>query len=563
VKPSPVKHIITFIRQSWLLVVLSIAFGVIAGGVSVALMVIISQRVTRPNAPVTELLWGFAGLVLLDFALSVLSGYISIRLAQKTHYDLRMRLGRQILGAPLRRLEEAGTDRVLAAATHDIPAIAAAFLNIPQLCISLAVFIGSIVYLSWLSLPLFLVLAGFIIMSGISFSFGQRYVNFYRLRGREVVDTLFGHFHALVEGAKELRLHRRRRHVFSTDALEFTAKNLWRHEQKGMTFSAILNSWNSMLFFATIGLILFAAPLISGNPDAQLLTAFALAVFFMRGPLMSILAVVPVFNQAGISLSKIEELGFSFAPVDVRDMQSADAATNDSWGRIDLEGVTHTYMREQEENSFTLGPINLTVHAGELLFIVGGNGSGKTTLAKLMTGLYTPESGTIHINGDPVTDANRDDFRQYFSAIFSDFFLFESLMGLESPQLQEQAEGYLARLQLQHKIRVEGGRLSTTTSLSFGQRKRLALLTAYLEDRPIYVFDEWASGQDPTFKDVFYNTLLPDLKNRGKTVIVISHDDRYFHIADRVIKLDEGQVTASGSPGEAVPGLVDSVVATP
>ena len=562
-KPSPVKHIITFIRQSWLLVVLSIAFGVIAGGVSVALMVIISQRVTRPNAPVTELLWGFAGLVLLDFALSVLSGYISIRLAQKTHYDLRMRLGRQILGAPLRRLEEAGTDRVLAAATHDIPAIAAAFLNIPQLCISLAVFIGSIVYLSWLSLPLFLVLAGFIIMSGISFSFGQRYVNFYRLRGREVVDTLFGHFHALVEGAKELRLHRRRRHVFSTDALEFTAKNLWRHEQKGMTFSAILNSWNSMLFFATIGLILFAAPLISGNPDAQLLTAFALAVFFMRGPLMSILAVVPVFNQAGISLSKIEELGFSFAPVDVRDMQSADAATNDSWGRIDLEGVTHTYMREQEENSFTLGPINLTVHAGELLFIVGGNGSGKTTLAKLMTGLYTPESGTIHINGDPVTDANRDDFRQYFSAIFSDFFLFESLMGLESPQLQEQAEGYLARLQLQHKIRVEGGRLSTTTSLSFGQRKRLALLTAYLEDRPIYVFDEWASGQDPTFKDVFYNTLLPDLKNRGKTVIVISHDDRYFHIADRVIKLDEGQVTASGSPGEAVPGLVDSVVATP
>jgi putative ATP-binding cassette transporter len=536
---------------------------VIAGGVSVALMVIISQRVTRPNAPVTELLWNFAALVLLDSVLSFLSGYISIRLAQKTHYDLRIRLGRQILGAPLRRLEEAGTDRVLAAATHDIPAIAAAFLNIPQLCISLAVFIGSIVYLSWLSLPLFLVLAGFIIMSGISFFFGQRYVNFYRLKGREVVDTLFGHFHALVEGAKELRLHRRRRNAFSTDSLEFTAKNLWRHEQKGMTFSAILNSWNSMLFFATIGLILFAAPIISGNPDAQLLTAFALAVFFMRGPLMSILAVVPVFNQAGISLRKIEELGFSFAPVDVTDMQSADAATNDSWGRIDIEGVTHTYMREQEDSSFTLGPINLTVHAGELLFIVGGNGSGKTTLAKLMTGLYTPESGTIHINGDPVTDANRDDFRQYFSAIFSDFFLFESLMGLESPQLQEQAEGYLARLQLQHKIRVEGGKLSTTKSLSFGQRKRLALLTAYLEDRPIYVFDEWASGQDPTFKDVFYNTLLPDLKNRGKTVIVISHDDRYFHIADRVIKLDDGQVVASGSPGESVPGLVDSVVAAP
>lgn len=94
---------------------------------------------------------------------------------------------------------------------------------------------------------------------------------------------------------------------------------------------------------------------------------------------------------------------------------------------------------------------------------------------------------------------------------------------------------------MKHKVQIVDGVFSTT-SLSQGQRKRLALLIAYLEDRPIYLFDEWASDQDPFFRDIFYNQLLPSLKQRGKTVLVISHDDRYFHLADRVIKLDYGKV---------------------
>jgi putative pyoverdin transport system ATP-binding/permease protein len=178
---------------------------------------------------------------------------------------------------------------------------------------------------------------------------------------------------------------------------------------------------------------------------------------------------------------------------------------------------------------------------GELIFITGGNGSGKTTLVKLLTGLYVPESGEIRLDGEAVTDCNQVYYRRHFSVVFSDFYLFESLLGLQAPELDARARDYLVQLQLDQKVHVKDGKFSTV-ELSQGQRKRLALLTTYLEDRAIYVFDEWAADQDPFFKEVFYLKLLPELKAKGKTVLVISHDDRYYYVADRLIKLNYGQM---------------------
>ena len=115
---------------------------------------------------------------------------------------------------------------------------------------------------------------------------------------------------------------------------------------------------------------------------------------------------------------------------------------------------------------------------------------------------------------------------------FSDFHLFEDYLGFDRPDLDSQVRRYLDELQISHKVSVHNGRLSTI-DLSQGQRKRLALLTALLEDRPIYVFERRAADQKPRFRDVFYTRILNDLKRRGKTVIVITHDDRYFHGATR------------------------------
>jgi putative ATP-binding cassette transporter len=193
------------------------------------------------------------------------------------------------------------------------------------------------------------------------------------------------------------------------------------------------------------------------------------------------------------------------------------------------------------ESGFRLGPLDLVFEPGQITFIVGGNGSGKSTLAKLITGLYVPQSGTVSLNGEPIDHQNIEWFRQNSSAIFTDFHLFEEYLGFDRPGLDGEVRRYLEQLQIAHKVTVQDGRLSTI-DLSQGQRKRLALLTALLEDRQIYVFDEWAADQEPKFREIFYREILVDLKKRGKTVIVITHDDRYFDRADQLVKLDFGRM---------------------
>jgi putative ATP-binding cassette transporter len=253
------------------------------------------------------------------------------------------------------------------------------------------------------------------------------------------------------------------------------------------------------------------------------------------------MGLFPVMSYAHICIGKIDSMKFSLAIPHKPYDPSPEPPPDKAWVSLELIGATHCYQVENQSSSFLLGPLDLCIYPGELIFITGGNGSGKTTLVKLLTGLYPPESGEIRFNDQIITEKNRDHYRQYFTATFSDFHLFDRLLGLEAADLDQQARSYLVKLHLDSKVQVQGGVFSTL-DLSYGQRKRLALLTAFLEDRPIYVFDEWAADQDPQFREKFYYELLPELKSRGKTVIVITHDDRYYSVADRIIKLDYGKI---------------------
>jgi putative pyoverdin transport system ATP-binding/permease protein len=204
--------------------------------------------------------------------------------------------------------------------------------------------------------------------------------------------------------------------------------------------------------------------------------------------------------------------------------------------------VTHTYRREADDGVFAVGPLDLELSPGEVVFVIGGNGSGKTTLAKLLVGLYAPETGCIELNDALVGAETREGYRQSFSAVFSDFHLFDKLLGIASGGLDERALQLLRSLELERHVVVKDGAFSTT-QLSLGQRKRLALLVARLEDRSVYVFDEWAADQDPAYKDVFYRELLPELRASGKAVLVITHDDHYFGLADRCLRLENGRLS--------------------
>ena len=316
-------------------------------------------------------------------------------------------------------------------------------------------------------------------------------------------------------------------------------------------------NWNHLLYFVLIGVILFLVPHLAAFSQ-KTLTGYVVTTLYLMGPLAGVMTSFSLFGRASVALQKVQTLGISLSEHSTETCSFDQSEAAVAFNRLELRAILHSYHCEQDDSHFILGPINLSFRPGELVFLVGGNGSGKSTLAKLVAGLYVPEAGEIRLNGQLISDANRDEYRQLFSAVFADFYLFENLLGLKNPNIDTQAEGYLQQLHLNHKVKVRDGVLSTT-AVSQGQRKRLALLTAYLEDRPFYLFDEWAADQDPHFKEVFYKRLLPELKARGKTVLVITHDDRYFYLADRLIKLDYGKLVLGAVPepnGHSIPVLV-------
>ena len=540
-KSGLTKLLSFYFSYSRRVVIASITAGVLAGITSALLIALIAVYVANPQRPTREFVLTFIGLSLFDMAAVFAANTLSVRLSQATILDLRMRICRKVLSAPLRLLEDIGQPRIMAVLTQDIPDITAALLQIPQLCIHVAVLAACLVYLGWLSPLTLLILTSFLGVAVLVVkqleSKGQIYVK----DGRDELDHLQSHLHALSDGAKELKLHRPRRESFYADVLWPSATKLQSLNVRGQTWYSLLNSWVQVVYFLIIGTILIALPSLVAGEYRGILTGYALTILYMRGHIMGVMITIPLLSRARVSLRKVEDLGLSLAPVDGPVATTAETKTINAWNVLELRAATHTYYREKEDSNFVLGPVDITLLPGELVFLVGGNGSGKTTLAKMIAGLYASEGGELLINGVPVTEQNQDDYRQLFSGVFSDFHLFEILLGIEKVNLDERARVYLHELHLEHKVKVNDGVLSTT-KLSHGQRKRLALLTAYLEDRPIYIFDEWASGQDPVFKEIFYLKLLPELKARGKTVLVVSHDDRYYSVADRIIKLENGKV---------------------
>src|SRR5262249_12196860 len=205
--------------------------------------------------------------------------------------------------------------------------------------------------------------------------------------------------------------------------------------------------------------------------------------------------------------------------------------------------VSFHYREIASDTAFRIGPIDFTLRAGELVFIMGGNGSGKSTFVKVLAGLYKPDSGQILLDGRPVTDRNREGYRSLFTAIFADYHLFPRLYGLFDPDMTRIRQ-LLTELGLADKTQVIDGEFKTV-ELSTGQRKRLGLIVSLLEKRPILLLDEWPAEQDPEYLRKFYHELLPEFIRMGHTVVAISHDDRYIdeaHLRARVIRMEEGRV---------------------
>ncbi|WP_235075141.1 cyclic peptide export ABC transporter [Paenibacillus alvei] len=354
-----------------------------------------------------------------------------------------------------------------------------------------------------------------------------------------------------MKGFKELSLHSDKRREFREEMQISCETYKEKRNVYQLRYSDIF-VLGELLFILVIGCVVFVFPELFKQMDTSMLRNYVFVFLYMTGPVNQLLDSVPQYAQSKVSWDRIKQM---IREVEQRIQHpSAEVAVQTVPIRLQLEDVTYSYTGNNTSGptGFAVGPINCLFDSGSITFITGGNGSGKSTLAKLLTGLYTPDTGKVTLNDGVISSCG---LGEYYSAIFGDFHLFDRLYGIDWQAKEAEMQHYLRLLDLQDKIVIHNGTFSTT-KLSTGQKKRLALLIAYLEDRPICLFDEWAADQDPEYRRFFYYTLLPDMKDRGKCIIAITHDDHYFHLADRVIKMDGGRIVAMQQTTQTVVPLI-------
>lgn len=340
----------------------------------------------------------------------------------------------------------------------------------------------------------------------------------------------------MIDGRKELALNRRRAQRVYQQAYHPDAQDYRYHIIRADTFHLSALNWSNIMMPGAIGLVIYMANSL-GWADTAEATTYSLTLLFLRTPLLQAVGAFPTLVSAEVAFNKVKALRLA-------DYQPAfPVAVAKPWQTLELREVTFTYGETELHPGFSVGPTNLKLYRGKLVFLIGGNGSGKSTLAMLLTGLYQPAGGQILVDGVAQKLADRHDYRRLFSAIFTNFHQFDRLLGAEG----EVPDGklialWLERLNMKSKLEFDGDRV-INPQLSQGQRKRLALLLAVAEQRDILLLDEWAADQDSQFRRFFYHELLPQLRALGKTVLAISHDDLYFAHADRLLEMHAGRLS--------------------
>lgn len=453
-------------------------------------------------------------------------------------FNLRKDLTTRILNTPYYMFEAIEKGKIQACLNNDTETISRFSGTLIFGITSLVTLVFCFIYLGFLNINGLLISIVVIVLAATLYYFVSKAARKLWEETRSIQNVFFKFINDLTSGFKELNLNSSKCGAFREDMIE-TCDTYRSKRTKGEIKFANAFVIGELLFTLVIGTVAFTFPIVFEDILSTTLSNFIFIFLYMTGPVNGLLNTFPELTQARICWSRINDLK---GQLDLLEANKPDNKYNES---IDIKGemklvlkdLEFTYKNE-DGNLFKVGPINYEFRSGELIFVTGGNGSGKSTLAKLITGLYSADKGEILLNGNKLC---ADQLRQYYSAIFSDFYLFEKLYGIDHENKTEEIEKYLNILQIEKKVSVTDGVFSNI-NLSTGQRKRLALMISYLEDRPIYLFDEWAADQDPEFRKFFYETLLPDFKNRGKCVIAITHDDRYFDIADRYIKMELGKI---------------------
>ncbi|WP_267210844.1 cyclic peptide export ABC transporter [Chelatococcus asaccharovorans] len=536
------------LRPFWHLILLTTVAGG-AGGIAMAWVLSIINGALA-SATSAGVLIGLAGLCTLSLAGQLIAGIGNSLLGQRIVARLRQDVSGRILRAPLSQIEQMKSPRLLAVLNGDVEKISELGNHFAGYTTALAIVLGCLFYLAALSLPMLGFALLLVALGGALNNAAMRHwlARFDEARGLE--DQLQRQYRGIIEGAKELRLNRVRREQVEHNGIGTLTKRIASLNGRAFAIFWAVDTISVALIFVFVGAVLALRPYLGIENEA--ITGFIIVMLFAKGPIEELASALPVLSQAQIAFRRISALTASLAEGGLQiDGPQASFRFRDS---LALDGVRYLFPGAARDAGFALDIPHLVIRRGEVTFIVGGNGSGKTTLIKILLGLYQPRSGAVLLDGEPISAAELDGYRQLFSGVFADYHLFDEL--IVGPGGEARVSAWLRRLGLADAVEFRDGRFSTT-DLSTGQRKRLAFIHAVLEDRPILMFDEWAADQDPGFRRLFYRELLPELRKIGKTVIAVSHDDRYFDAADRVVHMAHGRITGieqsrNGLAGEAM-----------
>lgn len=515
--------------------------AVLSGIVNAVLLGVINAAAGSPERQTsTSYLLSFCLIIALFIVAQQYILQTSTLLVETVLNNTRNGIVQLIRDADLGPLENVGRAAIYSVVSQQMVTISNAAASVVVAAQSVVMIAFSVFYLALLSRAAFFLTVA---IAGLAFYIHYREVRQLTAASeitQKTETSFFALLTGLLEGFKEVKMNRQRSDDLAADMVETSNELAQLKIVTGERFARAF-VFAQTVFYVLIATIVFILPRFN-QADTPIVTKAAATILFIIGPLSNLASAIPAFSNANVAVAAIERIEAVLAEARSRVPLGAVVQLDlGGFETITLENVVYRYLDKQQQPLFTLGPVNLTIRRGETIFLIGGNGSGKSTLLKILTSLYYPHSGRILVDGRPLTPEAYRAYRALFAPIFVDYHVFKTLYGLR-PVDPERAAELLRLLEIDDKTAVVDDRF-TNTDLSTGQRKRLAMLIALLEQRPIHVLDEWAADQDPVFRRFFYERLLRDMKAQGKTILAATHDDHYFDVADRVLKLENGLVT--------------------
>lgn len=519
--------------------------SIVSGFGNAIIIFIINEALNRTDGFQTGLLLFFVmGIAIYVYGQRL----VRIRLLKLTNelvYNKRVFLINRILNASYEKIEQLENGKIHAGLNNDTETLSNFANVIISAATSLVTLICCFVYLGIINFyGLLISILVIFIAAGLYYLMG-RHANKLWEETRDIQNIFFKFINSLINGFKELKMHSKRQSEFRDD-MQSSCEEYKDKRIKGDLGFANAFVIGELLFTLVIGAVAFVFPVLFKDIQISSLRSYIFVFLYMTGPVHGVLNSIPQIINVKISYKRLGELVKELESTDLVEESRVSNIYGKNQVELKLTDVEYSYKKNDNE-VFRVGPVNCSFKLGEVTFITGGNGSGKSTLAKILSGLYQPDRGEITINNSKM---NLEDLQQNYSTIFSDYFLFDKLYGIDYKNKINKTTELLRKLQIDDKLNIDNGEFSTT-KLSSGQRKRVALLVSYLEDRPIYLFDEWAADQDPEFRKYFYEYLIQDLKSRGKCIIAITHDDRYFDKADKILKMENGEIVDIDNKGLA------------